>query len=86
MKTDRYSRQTMLPGFGREGQEKLAASRVLVAGAGGLGCAAAIYLAGAGVGHITVADADTVSCTASIRRGCPRHTPPWRGCTPSTGA
>ncbi len=61
MKTDRYSRQTMLPGFGREGQEKLAASRVLVAGAGGLGCAAAIYLAGAGVGHITVADADTVS-------------------------
>ena len=61
MKTDRYSRQTMLPGFGREGQEKLAASRVLVAGAGGLGCAATIYLAGAGVGHITVADADTVS-------------------------
>ncbi|MDE6612823.1 MAG: HesA/MoeB/ThiF family protein [Muribaculaceae bacterium] len=61
MKTDRYSRQTMLDGFGEEGQRRLAQSRVLIAGAGGLGSAAALYLAGAGVGHIAVADADTVS-------------------------
>lgn len=61
MDTLRYSRQTMLPDFGPEGQRRLARSRVLLIGAGGLGSAAAIYLAGAGVGHITVADADTVS-------------------------
>jgi len=57
---DRYSRQIALPGWGEKGQEKLLASRVFVAGVGGLGCAAAVYLAAAGVGELVICDADTV--------------------------
>lgn len=52
-----------MPGFGAEGQQKLAAARVLIAGAGGLGCPAAQYLAAAGVGTIGIADGDKVSPT-----------------------
>jgi adenylyltransferase/sulfurtransferase len=57
---DRYSRQLGMPGWGVEGQERLAAARVFIAGVGGLGCAVGAYLAAAGVGHITVCDADHV--------------------------
>jgi adenylyltransferase/sulfurtransferase len=57
----RYNRQIVLRGFDFDGQEKLKASRVLVIGLGGLGCAAAPYLASAGVGHLTLLDFDTVS-------------------------
>jgi len=46
-----------------EGQERLGASRALVIGAGGLGCPAALYLAGAGVGRLTIADGDKVDLT-----------------------
>ncbi|MBO9624905.1 MAG: ThiF family adenylyltransferase [Microbacterium sp.] len=56
----RYSRQLMLPGFGEPAQRRLAAARVLVIGAGGLGSALVPVLAGAGIGTIGVADDDLV--------------------------
>ena len=56
----RYSRQLRLPELGLAGQERLAASRVLIVGAGGLGSGAAPYLAASGVGELIIADADTV--------------------------
>ena len=59
----RYARQMRLPGVGAAGQARLAAARVLVVGAGGLGSPALMYLASAGVGTITVVDADTVDLT-----------------------
>ncbi len=56
----RYSRQMMLPQIDAAGQLKLAEATVLVIGAGGLGSAAAIYLAAAGIGRMILVDFDTV--------------------------
>jgi hypothetical protein len=58
---ERYARQTMLPEIGERGQRRLSEASVLIVGIGGLGSAAALYLTGAGVGRIGLADADTVS-------------------------
>lgn len=57
---DRYSRQTILPEVGIEGQEKLLEAKVLLLGAGGLGAPSALYLAAAGIGTIGIVDNDTV--------------------------
>ena len=56
----RYDRQIMIRGFGEEGQEKLKRAKVLIAGAGGLGSPASLYLAAAGVGMIRIIDRDKV--------------------------
>ena len=56
----RYSRQIMLPEIDAEGQLKLADAAVLIVGLGGLGSAASIYLAAAGVGHLILSDFDKV--------------------------
>jgi len=56
----RYSRHTLIPEVGEEGQFKLLDSKVLLIGAGGLGSPAAYYLAAAGVGTLGIIDADVV--------------------------
>lgn len=59
----RYSRHLLLPELGVEGQARLRAAHVLLVGAGGLGCPAALYLASSGVGRLTIADPDVVDLT-----------------------
>lgn len=56
----RYSRQTTIPGFGNESQEKLKKASILVIGAGGLGSPVLLYLVAAGVGKIGIVENDTV--------------------------
>lgn len=57
---ERYDRQMMLRGFGRQGQERLKRAKVFIAGAGGLGSSATTYLTAAGVGIIRIVDHDRV--------------------------
>lgn len=60
-KMNRFERQVILPGFGTEAQHKLQDAKVLLIGAGGLGCPILLYLAAAGVGKIGVVDGDSVA-------------------------
>lgn len=62
-KSGRAARHIALPQIGEAGQERIAASTVLVMGVGGIGCAAASYLASSGVGHLILCDFDTVDLT-----------------------
>ena len=57
---ERYDRQIIVPGFGKEGQEKLKKSKVFIAGAGGLGSPISIYLVAAGVGVVRIVDHDII--------------------------
>ena len=59
----RYSRHILLEEIGIEGQQRISASTMLIVGAGGLGSPAALYLASAGVGRLTLVDSDRVDLT-----------------------
>ena len=59
----RDARHLALPQVGHDGQLRIAAGTVLLIGAGGIGCAAAAYLASSGIGHLKVSDFDTVDVT-----------------------
>ena len=69
----RYSRQIMLPQIDIEGQQQLLAAKVLIVGAGGLGSPAAMYLAAAGIGNITIYDNDEVELS-NLQRQIAHHT------------
>lgn len=70
---ERYSRQIRIPEVGIKGQIKLLDSKVLLVGAGGLGCPSAIYLAAAGVGTIGIVDNDVVDLS-NLQRQILHHT------------
>lgn len=77
---DRYHRNELIEGIGKEGQQKLLQSKVLVIGAGGLGSPVLQYLAAAGIGTIGIVDYDIVDITNLQRQvlhftediGCPK--------------
>ena len=69
----RFSRQIMLPEMDVAGQQSLMNSSALIIGMGGLGCPASMYLAAAGVGHITLADDDIVEVTNLQRQIAHSH-------------
>jgi len=75
-----YLRHFSLTEVGEEGQQRLKQSRILVIGAGGLGCAALPYLAAAGIGKLTVCDGDQVELSNLHRQPlyCPKDVGQWK--------
>lgn len=69
----RYSCQMALPGFSEQTQILLQQARVLIVGAGGLGCPAAQYLTSSGVGTLGIADYDVVSASNLHGKYCIHH-------------
>jgi len=61
MSENRYARQLALPEVGSAGQAKLAAARIIIVGAGGLGIPALTYLVGAGISQIRLVDNDRIA-------------------------
>ena len=56
----RYSRQIIIPGFEEDGQEELLSKKILIVGAGGLGCPTALHCAATGFGNVEIWDNDKV--------------------------
>jgi len=73
----RYARHLVLPQIGESGQQRLKAARVLIVGMGGLGSAIALYLAGAGIGHLGLVDDDVVGLSNLQRQVL--HGTSWLG-------
>jgi len=73
----RYSRQILIPGVGRTGQQKLKDTSVLIVGVGGLGSPVALYLAAAGIGRIGLVDYDVVDDSNLQRQVI--HSTEWVG-------
>lgn len=74
IQTQRYARHLLMPTIGEVGQRRLLASHVAVLGAGGLGSPALLYLAAAGVGHLTIIDDDDVDLSNLQRQVIHPHT------------
>lgn len=81
---ERYARHIVLPEIGGAGQQKLKAARVVILGAGGLGAPVLLYLAAAGVGHLTIIDDDVVSLSNLQRQIL--HTTPKIGAAKTQSA
>ena len=82
---NRYSRHTLLPEVGVEGQLKLLNAKVLLLGAGGLGAPAALYLAAAGIGTLGLVDDDEVD-ESNLQRQVIHNTDPRRPAEDGVGA
>lgn len=93
--SSRYNRQLLIPSISLSGHSRIAASRILIIGLGGLGSPAALYLAGAGVGMLGLMDDDTVElsnlhrqiahCEASVREGLGKVESAVRACRALNG-